>query len=172
MKKLIFIVVFITTFCSCAKAQNINNLSVNEFYDQIEFDGVTLQKLIDTQKNSKSIQSLFTNTIILTQEDPLIPEYFKYTVNEYVFGFEWVGNYALGEGTSNITYALVTGKSEISIKGIKIKLGDNISKLGNVVVNTNNIIFHQIETNAGLNLEFIVFSNGDKLVSKIQVDFF
>lgn len=152
IKKLAIIIATITF--SFAEAQEVNNLSLNEFYNEICFDNVCLNKIIDTHNSSGNIQSLFSS-VIRTRDDNTTKS-LDYEIGGYYFRFEELSS-SEKDTDYSLSYITVEGNSKIKIKNRSIGVGDNISILGNVtILELGNIAFYNKDTNASID---ILYSN-------------
>lgn len=153
IKKLTIIIAIIAF--SFAKAQNINNLSLNEFYNEICFENTCLNNIIDTHSDLGNIKTLF-NTPVVKSRDDNTTNSIGYKVKGYFFDFEETST-SNSDKDYSIAYVWVENNSKVDIKGISIGIGDNISKLGSVkILKSGKIVFYNEDTNASLN---ILYSN-------------
>jgi hypothetical protein len=160
----------IMLFFSCAKAQELNNISKENFYN-IQFNGVKLNDIINKQKAENTIQSLFTETVFSEIKDIAGSTNVISRVNGCRFQFESLQE--VGENSFDITFASINETAVIKINGIDISIGDNITKLGNVTLNNTEkmIIFSQKETTSSLDIKYIE-AGGQRVISEIRMIFY
>jgi len=145
-------------FISC-KAQ-LNNLNDTELFEGIKFNNISLGSIMESSGDLAIIKSYFGNNIIEGANDsaPFLAK-FLYN-NDISFGFEDetdTGN------NYDLTYIRVRNSSVIvNIKGLSIKIGDDKSKFGNLLLNanTNKFIFTDQDTGSvGLSFQIDSITN-------------
>ena len=136
---------------SCSKSQNLNNLSLNEFYNNISFNGISLSQIIDTHSDLGNIQTLFSNPVLRTRDDNTTKS-LSYKVDGYYFRFEELSS-SNKDTDYSIAYIWVEDGAKVKIKDVCIGVGDNISKLGNVIIlEPGDIAFYNEDTNASIDI--------------------
>lgn len=165
MKAIKILIIIIACFnFTCLKAQNLNNLSLDEFYNNILFNSISLSQIIDTHSNTGNIQSLFSS-VIRTRNDNTAKS-LDYEIDGYYFRFEELSS-SDKDTDYSIAYISVEGSSKVKIKNTLICVGDNISKLGSVnILEPGNIVFYNEDTNASID---IVYENN--IITKINFVF-
>ena len=152
--KNIVLTVLLISFVS-SKAQNLNELSSDQFYNEICFANVCLNQIIGTHSNSGNLNGLFSGQ--LSSNHNVVDsanEAIDYEVNGYYFRFEDLGTNSK-DSDYDIAYIDVEGDAKISLDSITFGLGDNISKLGNVkILKPGEITFINFETNASLDIKY------------------
>lgn len=124
------ILILLLAFSSIASCQTANILTPTEF-DNIKINNITLLTIKNTLGNEIAIENLFGPSI--TNNIDTDGNYFEYD------GFE-IGFSAL---LSNVYsqpiiggFDIINNNFNITIQGVTVTIGDNISALGNVVFNT------------------------------------
>lgn len=163
LKSLILIIACVSF--SCTNSQNLNNLSLDEFYNDISFNGISLSQIIDTHSESGNIQTLF-NTPVSRSRDSNTTNSLEYEIEGYHFSFEELSS-SDKDIDYSIAYIWISGSSKIMIKGVAIGIGDNISKLGDVtVLKPGNVVFYNEDTNASIDILYV-----NSIISKISFVF-
>lgn len=143
---------------SC-KAQ-LNNLNDIELFEGIKFNNISLGSIMESSGVLSNMKSYFGNNIIEEANDtaPFLAK-FLYN-NDISFGFEDetdTGN------NYDLTYITVKNSSVlVHIKGLSIKIGDDKSKFGNLLLNanTNKFVFTDQDTGSvGLSFKIDSISN-------------
>lgn len=162
--KILILVMACMSF-SCSNSQNLNNLSLDEFYNDISFNDISLSQIIDAHDSLGNIQNLF-NSAIRTRDDDTAKS-LNYEIGGYNFNFEELSS-SSNDTDYSIAYIWVSGSSKVEINGVLIKVGDNISKLGNVeILKPGKIIFYNEETNAS----FKIVYNNSNIITEISFVF-
>lgn len=162
MKKIyvIITIVFLSSY-SC-KAQ-VNKLTRTEYYN-IRINDVTFQSIYDTNGDEASMKALFRSDLEFEFEnDILISKQF------------WNNNFTINFDSDEGNYYFITFinihsySSTVTVKGITVKLGDDKSIFGSLLVNTNtnSIIFVDEETGTS-SLAFRINPATNKI---IKIDF-
>lgn len=152
---------------SMVKAQNLNNLSLDEFYYEICFDEFCLFDIISAHGNSGNIQSLFNFSVTKSRDDEDYEKSITYVAEGYTFIFESPST-AKTDMDYYIAYIYVEGDSTVKIKNIEIGIGDNISKLGNVkILEPGFITFINSDTDASLDIFY-----SDNIITEIKFVFY
>lgn len=168
MKKIILTTIIILITLSC-RAQ-LNNLNDSELFDGVKFNNVSLGSIMLSKGDLTQMKLLFGNDI---QERPndTAPFLAKFIWNTNLsFGFEDetdTGN------NYDLTYIDVKNNSVIvNVKGLSIKLGDDKSKFGNILLNsnTNSYVFTDQDTGS-VSLSFKVDSLTNKVIEINYISF-
>lgn len=164
MKQLTFIIAMLLT--SIVAHAQLNNLSNTELFDGIQFNNVSLGRVMETKGDLTKIRSLFGNN---TQEraNNTAPHLAKFIWNHnFSFGFEdesdTGNNYSL-------SYIKVNSNSvNVNVKGVSIKIGDNKRKLKNFLFNADSSSYNFTDRGTGsIGLSFKIDAAGN--VSAIEL---
>ena len=135
MKKINLIVTILFVGLYSCKAQT-NQLTEAEFYN-IKINNITLRSIYDTNADLTKMRTLFGDSLVY-QANTTGPSLGRDFWNDNIYlNFEDDSNTG---NQYNLTNIQVESSSEnVTIKGITIKLGDDVSIFGkNVVINRNN----------------------------------
>jgi len=129
------ILILFLTFSSIVSCQTANILTPTEF-DNIKINGVNLATIKNTFGNQNAIEALFGTA----NEKTIDPEgeftYFKF--NGFTIGFSAQVSGSAIDSLLIGGFDITNNNSNITIQGVTVTIGDNISALGNVVFNTMN----------------------------------
>ena len=147
-------------------AQSWNELTEEDFYN-IQLGGKSLQTIIDTQGQLQNVEALFGKAL----ENEIDTE-FEYIATYIYNGFTF---YFVSQGINEVelTRFEITNKQvSLVIKGLSIKIGDSIDKLGKVKQNkrrdgTKSIVYTTI---GGMDYHFlhILFDQQTKRITEIR----
>lgn len=163
MKKIyvIITIVFLSSY-SC-KAQ-VNKLTRTEYYN-IRINDVTFQSIYDTNGDEASMKALFGSDLEFEFENDILISkgFWKPELYSFLFSSD-EGNYYVPISVSIFNSSVTT-----TIKGIAVKLGDDKSIFGSLLLNTNtnSIIFVDEETGTS-SLAFRINPATNKI---IKIDF-
>ena len=147
------IVITFCLFANLVKSQNLNNLTSKEFYEDICFETVCLNNLIDTHSQMGDISTLFSLPVSRTTDDDTTKS-LNYEVEGFYFSFEGLSE-SDKDTDYSIAYIWVNDNSKVKIKNSSFGIGDNISKLGNVkILEPGSITFYNVDTNASLYIKY------------------
>lgn len=126
------VIIFLLITFSCM-SQERNFLTQSEF-NNILVDGVKWKDICETRGEINEMKTLFSNTITYKRtDDPDSSIGFWDSNKGFYFDFEDRS----GNGNHELVYFSIDNtSSNITIKGMSIKLGDHISNLGNIKINT------------------------------------
>jgi len=150
---LLIITLILVTF-SC-KSQQINFLSTSD-YENILIDGVNWMDIAETHGDIDKIQAIYGNSIKYEEKtEPSLIRYF-YTDSFYLL-FQSDSDVATDYYLDG--FRIENNLSNITIRGKIITIGDDISKLGLVKINTDKdgnkgIIFALENDNSSIFIEF------------------
>ncbi|WP_420315979.1 hypothetical protein [Ekhidna sp.] len=135
MKKISIIIlclVITTTINAQIKPlSTINELTANQF-ENIKLNGVTLKSIWDTSGNEDAIKNLFGEPTYINKQSEFADGVIS---REFYFDGIEMGFYNSFSSMGNLGgFKITSSTPSITINGITIKIGDNISKLGNVVI--------------------------------------
>lgn len=166
MKSIKILILVIACFnFTCLKAQNLNNLSLDEFYNDISFNNISLSEIISAHGNTGSIQGLFSSAT--STRDDNTAKSLDYEVDGYYFRFEEEELLSDKDTDYVIAYILVEGSSKVRIKNTEICVGDNVSKLGSVnILKPGKIVFYNEDTNASIDIFY-----DNSIITKISFVF-
>lgn len=161
--------VLMLTTLSC-KAQEINYLTASE-YDAIFIDGVNWDDIRETKGDVAKMKALFGATInYKTGTEPSLSIGFW----DKGFYFDFEDRSDVGNDYSLVNISIDNNLSNFTILGKTITIGDDISKLGLVKINTDKdgkkgIIFDSIApSDSGIFIEFDQITNKfNQVVSNI-----
>ena len=133
MKKILIITCLFSSCLVTAQGwkERTNELTEEDFYN-IQLAGKSLQTIIDTQGQPKNVEALFGKA--LKQEVYLESEGMAYYVY-HGFGFSFWSQEPNKVDLSS--FEITNNRVSLVIKGVSIKIGDSIDKLGKVKQNTN-----------------------------------
>ncbi|QMU64466.1 MAG: hypothetical protein GKR88_09330 [Flavobacteriaceae bacterium] len=133
MKNILFILTLILT-SSLVRCQVTSNIiSKTEFYN-IKINNITLDDIQATEGNQIELINLIPATIQESNIDPN-GEFCYYTYDGFEIGFS--GNLGTIEHPILGSFKITKDNWNITIQGITVTIGDNISILGNVVINND-----------------------------------
>ncbi len=165
MKNYIILILSIAFF-SC-KAQT-NELSIQEF-SNIKIDNIEFKEILDTRGDSNQVKSMLdTNLQIETGEEP--DYWVQFSFSKYMLLFQDGKKSNLGTVSDyQLTDFLIKDSSiKLSIKGVEIKLGDNIDKLGNPNILTYSDGRKGIVYKIGVQVIQISYDENTNLITKIK----
>ena len=153
-------------FSSClATAQSWNELTETDFYN-IQLAGKSLKTIIDTQGQLQNVEGLFGKAL-----EREINTEFDYTAR-YVYNGFMV--FFRGERINEVKlprFEITNNQVSLVIKGVSVKIGDSINKLGLVKHNTRrdgskSIVY---TTTGGIDYHFISigFDQSTKRITEI-----
>jgi len=155
MKKihLIITVIFISSY-SC-KAQ-LNTLNRTEYYN-IKINDVTFQSLYDTNGDEASMKALFGSDLLYHYENDILIRKEFWKTGVYYFDF----NSDEGDYYVPTNIDIESSSTTITVKGISVKLGDDKSIFGSLLLNTNtnSIIFVSETGTSSLAFKIDPFTN-------------
>ena len=163
MKILKFIIIIcVFGFTNCISSQNINTLSGEE-YSNIKVNGINIDDIINTKGDITKIDNLFGFSFLLKSNDEFIKT--RELRNDIK------GIYIYFEDDVLYTYKISNNQSNLTIKGITITIGDDISKLGIVEVNTiGEVQFKVSETSDYFIIKFNPTSKGITSIEYLSLD--
>lgn len=134
MKKTLILIALLVCAYSC-KAQT-NKLTEEEITN-IKFNNISLKQIIDSRGSIADMRALFSNELntVLNETAPFLSR--DFWSNSIYLNFE-------DESDTGNQYRLTNIQIKdsligVTVKGITIKLGDNVSVFGNdILINTNN----------------------------------
>lgn len=128
----------------------LNVLTLTEYLN-IQVCGVTLNSIIESKGEPTSIESLFgVPTSMNIDPDG---DFNHYIYPGFTIGFSAVINVEMGLSG----FKIIDSNCSILIKGISLKLGDNISKLGNIKYN--------LDTNGDYSILFVLGENFNQFIA-------
>ncbi len=164
MKNILFILTLILTsnLVRCQVTSNI--ISKTEFYN-IKINNITLDDIQATEGNQIELINLIPATIQESNIDPN-GEFCYYTYDGFEIGFS--GNL----GTEHLIlggFEITKNNWNITIQGVTVTIGDNISVLGNVIFNTQtngsrSIVYQYCD---GCNNFISIYINASNEITKI-----
>lgn len=154
MKNLFF--VFILTI-QLMNAQQNNQLTVVE-YNNIKLNGVLMHELSDTKGNPAKMNSLFNLSFNYEFSDEILNQAHFTNLNK--------GLYIYFEDDILFEYIISNNQSSLFIKGVQIRIGDNISLLGPLHMSGNNKI--KFNLNGTGDLWTIKFNSTTKIIEEIK----
>lgn len=128
----------------------LNVLTLTEYLN-IQVCGVNLKDIIESKGEPTSIENLFGVPISMNIDPD--GDFNHYTYPGFTLGFSAVINVEMGLSGFKIT----DSNCSILIKGISLKLGDSISKLGNVKFN--------LDTNGDYSILFVPVENSNQYIA-------
>jgi hypothetical protein len=141
MKKIFIILIISTLYNQYSYSQNKINLLSDAEFEKIKINDIPLQKIIDTRGNYSKLKSMFGNDLKYKTYEKSF-EVVEYWNNKIIARFE--------EDDRVLTYLKLHFPNTITIKGIKVKIGDDIRLLGLVKVDTTegaySVYFNDEET--------------------------
>ena len=141
MKKIIVILLISTLYNQYSFSQNKVNLLSDAEFEKIKINDIPLQKIIDTRGDYSKLKSMFGNDLKYKTYEKSF-EVVEYWNNKIIARFE--------EDDKVLTYLKLYYPNTITIKGKKVKIGDDIRLLGQVKVDTANgaysVYFNDEET--------------------------
>lgn len=158
-----FVIIIIITFSYCAEAQEVNNLT-NEDYSKILINNIKLVDIENTNANKDSLEKLFNETFKVNTSD-LGYELTSFINDNVVFEFndeDEDGNYDL--------VGIEIKNSSFTIKSTTVSIGDSIDMLNMFKINTDasgkqQVIFGDDYTDTSI---FIEFDDVTKKITSIK----
>ena len=129
MKKIIFCLIITLTYSFLGHAQFKGNTLTDEEYYAIKINTFFIGDLIDTRGDYSKLKSMFGNDLLLKSYNKPF-EVVEYWNNKITVRFE--------EEDKTLTYFQLNYPNTITIKGKKVKIGDDIALLGQVKIDTAN----------------------------------
>jgi hypothetical protein len=165
MKKLYIIIIGLLLSTISCKAQ-LNNLNDTELFEGIRFNNVTLSQVMKSKGILTQMKILFGNDIEETPNKTGL--YIGKNIFDTNLYFHFEDETDAGNNY-DLTYIKVKNSSvTVNIKGLSIKIGDDKSKFGNLLMNTNTNRFVFTDQDTGsVSLSFQIDPNTNK-VSKIK----
>ena len=133
MKKILIITCLFSSGLAMAQSwkERTNELTENDFYN-IQLAGKSLQTIIDTQGKPQNVEALFGKA--LKQEVYLESE----GMADYVYHGFWLSFWSQESNKVELSgFEITNNQVSLIIKGVSIRIGDSIDKLGKVKQNTN-----------------------------------
>lgn len=170
MKKIIskIFVLIAIMFTSCAKSQNNNLLSFDQ-YKSIEIGGVTLNSINETRGVHQDLNNLFNKSFQYSETD--IPDNYR-EVSSSDFTIEFINNsHQTDYEISSIK--ILSNDVQVKIVDKNISIGDSIDSLGNVEIK-NNTVSYKINSNSSqflltsISFLLVVFDENTRLVTGIE----
>ncbi|TXD47828.1 hypothetical protein [Polaribacter sp. IC063] len=126
MKNILLILMLsLTSLASCQISSNI--IPKTAFYN-IKINNITLNDIQATTGIRQQVRDLIPAIIQNATEEPEEDNYYSYKYDGFNLAFE---------ENEIIAFKIIKNNWNITIQGITITIGDNISALGNVVFNTD-----------------------------------
>jgi hypothetical protein len=127
MKKIVLVLLVILFYNQFSYSQIKVNLLSNKEYEQIKINDIPLFDVIRTNGEYSKLKSMFGNDLQYKTYEKSF-EVVEYLNNKIVARFE--------EDDKILTYVKLYYPSTLTIKGKRVKLGDDISELGLVIIDT------------------------------------
>jgi len=167
MKSLKQIIIVLSIFSfAYSHAQNVNLLTKNE-YSNLLISGVNWKIIKETKGNLEKLNSFFGNDLSINIiEEPSLGKEIK---NRSLY-FYFEDKSDTGNEFELVSFNIESNLASLTIKDKKITIGNNISKLGNVMIITSKdgnkkIVFGTNWTHDGLWIEFDQVTN---VITKIE----
>ena len=168
MKKINLLMLILIVLSSYnSPAQNVNILTESE-YSNILINDVNWNQIKETQGNLFELKTYFeiTESSINAKTEPSLAKEIK--IANFYFHFE--DRSGVGNNYELTDFSIMNNQGSITVKGKMITIGDNINKLGLVLINTNSegekkIIFGTNYASDGI---WISFNQSTKLITKIE----
>lgn len=166
MKHIIFLL-----FISCSAIGQTNELAISDFLNA-KFGDTKLSDIKATKGNQSELELLFDESF--TYETGEEPDYWiEFDSPSYCFLFQdgekmngVISNYQL----TNLK--LKDNSKSLFIKGIQVKVGDNISQLGNVNILTYGTGVKKIVYKLGSEVIRISFDQNTSLITEIVYEYY
>lgn len=128
MKNIFILLISIVLFNQTIIAQAQLNKITDVEYAEIKINNISILTILNTHGDHSQLKSLFGN-------DLLYEEYDLPTVGRN----SWNANISLHfqDEDYSLNYMSIRNYTTVTIKGNTVRIGDNFSKLGNVLINTN-----------------------------------
>jgi hypothetical protein len=127
MKKIVLVLLVTLFYNQFSYSQIKVNLISNKEYEQIKINDIPLFDVIRTNGEYSKLKSMFGNDLQYKTYEKSF-EVVEYWNNKIVARFE--------EDDKILTYVKLYYPSTLTIKGKRVKLGDDISELGLVIIDT------------------------------------
>lgn len=166
MKK-IYLIITIALISSYSCKAQLNKLTRIE-YNNIKINDVTFQSIYSTNGDEASMKALFGSDLEFEFENDILISkgFWKPELYSFLFSSN-DGNYYVPTSIS-----IFNSSETVTVKGIAVKLGDDKSIFGSLLLNTNtnSIIFIDEETGTS-SLAFKIDPSTDKII-KIEFNAF
>lgn len=157
MKNILIILIAVTVSCSPTQAQTVNELNAQEF-ENIQLSSHSIGSIWTTSGDQGNVTNLFGQPSELINNSDHTGISLKYIYNGFTISFSGLINARGNLAAFEITSTLPT----LTVKGVEIRIGDNISKLGSVQINNKvpngkNILFthsHDDDIYIAIDFEF------------------
>jgi len=128
MKNIFVLLLIASLYSQSINAQiNLNKITDIE-YKQIQINNISIITILNTHGNYSQLKSLFGNDLLYEEYD--LPSLGKALWNNFIsMRFE--------DEDYTLCHLEVFESTTVTIKGNEVKIGDNINKLGRVLINTN-----------------------------------
>lgn len=114
----------ISSLASCQITSNI--ISKTEFYN-IRINNIPLNDIQATEGNQQQVRDLIPSIINEALEEPEENNYYSYTYDGFDLAFE---------ENEIVVFKITKSNWNITIQGVTVAIGDNISALGSIVFST------------------------------------
>ena len=164
MKQLTFIIAMLLT--SMVAHAQLNNLSNTELFDGIQFNNISLGRVMETKGDLTKIRFLFGNNMHeVSNNTGLFIGKELYNSN-IVISFE--DETDTGKSYSLTSIYILNTSVSVKIKGVSIKIGDNKRKLKNFLFNADSSSYNFTDRGTGsIGLSFKIDAAGN--VSAIEL---
>ena len=155
------------TISSLAKCQNVNIISSFE-YNNIKVNEVNLTDIKNSRGVFQSVINLFGNPV--SKEIDPDGDFYHYNYNNFSISYSSI----ISDGTFDkpiLSKIKIRNNCKLTIKGVEIKIGEKINKLGNIKINTNSDGSHSIlfmECDGCNNFFSIDFDKTSNIITKIE----
>lgn len=169
MKNIYLITIISLVFTFSCKAQ-LNNLNDSELFDGVKFNNVSLGSIMLSKGDLTQMKLLFGNDI-QERTNASAPFLTKNLYNNnFSFGFE--DETDTGDNYDLTSIYILNSSVIVDVKGLSIKLGDDKSKFGNILLNsnTNSYVFTDQDTGS-VSLSFKVDSLTNKVIEINYISF-
>jgi|TARA_B110000908_G_scaffold58037_1_gene70692 hypothetical protein len=159
MKK-VYLIITIILISSYSCIAQLNKLTRTEYYN-IKINDIIFQRIYDTNGDETKMKNLFGSDLLYHYENDILISkgFWKPGLYSFLFNSD-EGNYYVPT-----SICIFNSSATVTVKGINVKLGDNKSVFGSLLLNrnTNSIIFIDEETGTS-SLAFKISPLTDKII--------
>jgi hypothetical protein len=127
------IIIFLLVISSTSQCQD-SNIITEVAFNNIKINNHKLSVIKDTNGAKTAIESLFGGSVFVIDPDG---DFYNYSFNGFNIGFSSIISNATHNNPIISKFEITNSNWSMTINGVTIKVGDNISLLGNVIFNTN-----------------------------------
>lgn len=163
----IYLIIQILFISGCIVAQPNENILTPQQFESVSINNRTLKAIWETKGDELAVQNLFGQAPSIINEDNTPGSLsLRFNYNGFILAF---ANNIPSKGNL-IAFTINSSAATLRIRGVAIKIGDNISKLGAVNINNDTDGGRSITYRASNDetaVLYIDFDNKTKLITEI-----